>query len=536
MIRVRSGSAIDQTDGVFAVRGAAGGFANLNVARVFQMGQFERIEWSSPANSRLVTITATVNGQTRTVAADLPDRGSFDWIPPDFGSAGTLSLTANFKTITGAAISSATDANAGVTRYATTITLGAAPTVGPGSSGTLSASSNSGAGVSLTSSTPSICTVSGTTVTGVANGTCSITANAAATGTYAAALPVTISFAIGGSQTITFTATAYMGVSSTLNLSATASSGLAVTFTSLTPGVCTVSGNVVTANTSGTCTVQATQPGNGSFAAAQPVNVNINAVPPAQIPRLVNISTRGPVFTGADVMIGGFIIGGNGPKTVVIRANGPSMAGQVAGTLGNPLLQLFNGSTQIAANDDWQSAPNASTIQSSGFAPLHPLESAIYTTLNPGAYTAIVSGVGGSTGIGLVEVFEVTLPNIPLINISTRGQVQTGNNVMIAGFIIQGETSRQVVVRARGPSMTAQGLPGALANPNLQIYNGATLIAANDNWQTDGNASSVQALGFAPSDPLESAILLTLPPGAYTAIVTGVGGTGVGIVEVFTVN
>jgi sugar lactone lactonase YvrE len=256
--------------------------------------------------------------------------------------------------------------------------------------------------------------------------------------------------------------------------------------------------------------------------------------PPSDPPRLVNISTRGRVLTGADVMIGGFIIGGGAPKTVVIRANGPSL--NIAGPLANPMLQLFSGQTQIAANDNWQDAANAATIQSSGFAPLHPLDSAIYTTLNPGAYTAIVTGVGGGTGVGLVEVFEVDLPSVPLINISTRGQVQTGNNVMIAGFIIQGSGPQTVIVRARGPSMTAQGLPGALANPMLQLFNGQTQIAVNDNWQQAANAATVQSSGFAPSDPLESAILVTLNPGAYTAIVTGVGNTtGVGIVEVFTV-
>jgi hypothetical protein len=123
-----------------------------------------------------------------------------------------------------------------------------------------------------------------------------------------------------------------------------------------------------------------------------------------------------------------------------------------------------------------------------------------------------------------------------LINISTRGQVQTGNNVMIAGFIIQGSGPQTVIVRARGPSMTAQGLAGALANPMLQLFSGQTQIAVNDNWQQAANQATIQSSGFAPADPLESAILMTLAPGAYTAIVTGVGGTtGVGIVEVFTV-
>jgi hypothetical protein len=222
-------------------------------------------------------------------------------------------------------------------------------------------------------------------------------------------------------------------------------------------------------------------------------------------------------------------------KTVVVRARGPSMAAQgVPGTLANPQLQLFSGATQIAFNDNWGDAANAATLTSSGFAPSHSLESAILTTLNPGAYTAIVSGVGGTTGVGLVEVFEVDEPATPLINIATRGQVLTGDNVMIAGLIIQGDGPQTVVVRARGPSMAAQGVPGTLANPQLQLFSGATQIGFNDNWQDAANSAAIQSSGFAPADGVESAILVTLQPGAYTAIVTGVGATtGVAIVEVF---
>ena len=277
----------------------------------------------------------------------------------------------------------------------------------------------------------------------------------------------------------------------------------------------------------GTCVV--------TMSAAATVTATFSST--ANPPRLVNISTRGQVLTGSDVMIGGFIISGSTPKTVVIRANGPSLTALgLPGALANPLLQLFSGQTQIAINDNWQSAANSATIQSSGFAPSNPLESAIYTTLNPGAYTAIVSGSGGAVGVGLVEVFEVDLPSAPLINISTRGQVQTGNNVMIAGFIIQGSGPQTVVVRAGGPSLTALGLPGALANPVLQLFSGQTQIASNDNWQQAANAAAIQPSGFAPLNILESAILMTLNPGAYTAIVTGAGGgTGVGIVEVFAV-
>jgi len=251
--------------------------------------------------------------------------------------------------------------------------------------------------------------------------------------------------------------------------------------------------------------------------------------------RLVNISTRMQVLTGNDVMIGGFIIGGSVPKTVVVRARGPSLIPfGIPNALANPRMDLYSGQSIIATNDDWGSAANAAAVTASGFAPTNALESAVHITLVPGAYTAVVSGVGNATGVGIVEVFEVDQPAVPLANISTRGRVLTGNDVMIGGFIIQGDAPQTVVVRARGPSLVPFGITEPLGDPVLQLYAGQSVIAANDDWGTAANAAQIQASGFAPADPRESAILVTLPPGAYTAIVTGAGGgTGVAIVEVF---
>jgi YVTN family beta-propeller protein len=256
-------------------------------------------------------------------------------------------------------------------------------------------------------------------------------------------------------------------------------------------------------------------------------------------PRLGNIATRGQVLTGNDVMIGGFVIGGSVNKTVVVRARGPSLAAfGITNALANPLLQLVRSSdqTQIASNDDWQSAANAAQVTASGFAPSHSLESAILMSLPPGAYTAIVSGVGGGTGVGIVEVFEVDHFESPLINIATRGKVLTGNDVMIGGFVIQGGGSQTVVVRGRGPSLVPFGITNALADPVLQLVRSSdqATIATNDDWIAASNASAINDSGFAPSSAKEAAILITLPPGAYTAILSGAGGgTGVGIIEVF---
>ena len=255
--------------------------------------------------------------------------------------------------------------------------------------------------------------------------------------------------------------------------------------------------------------------------------------------RLINLSTRGQVQTGNNVMIGGFVIGGSTAKKVLIRAVGPNLANYgVTGVLANPTLELHKSSDNsiIASNDDWGTSTNAAEISASTLAPVDSKEAAILATLNPGAYTAIVTGNGGGTGVGIVEVYELDHPEIPMINISTRGQVLTGSNVMIGGFIIQGTSNQTVLIRAVGPNLANYGVTGVLANPTLELHKSSdnSIIATNDNWGTASNAAAITATGLAPVSPLESAILISLPPGAYTAVVSGAnGGTGVGIIEVF---
>ncbi|MBE0528261.1 MAG: hypothetical protein IH629_03540, partial [Thermoleophilia bacterium] len=328
------------------------------------------------------------------------------------------------------------------------------------------------------------------------------------------------SVTVGGTGTVTATGGA---------------SGNPVVLMSLAAGTCTISGTTVTGVAAGTCTIAANQAGSADYAAAPQATQSFSIAASASPQRLVNISTRGPIFTGNDVMIGGFVIGGASPKQVLVTARGPSLAPfGVTGAMANPTLQLFSGQAMIAANDDFGTAPNLAQIQASGVAPTDPTESAILATLNPGAYTAIVSGAGGGTGVAIVEVFERDRPDAPLINISTRGQVQTVNNVMIGGFVIQGDAPQTVLITARGPSLAPFGITNALANPSLQLFSGQTLIASNDDIGTAPNLAQIQATGVAPTNALESAILVTLNPGAYTAIVSGVGGgMGVGIVEVF---
>jgi hypothetical protein len=335
-------------------------------------------------------------------------------------------------------------------------------------------------------------------------------------------------------------------VGGTTTASATATSGLAVAFSSKTPNICTVSGTnggTVTGVATGTCTIAADQAGDANFAPATQVTQTILV---GSGTRLFNLSTRAQTLTGGDIVIGGFTISGSAAKTVVLRARGPSMSG-ITSPLANPMLQLFSGPTQIASNDNWQSDPaQAALITSSGFAPSNPNEAAIYKTLSPGAYTAFVTGVGG-TGVGIFEVFEVDKPEAPLINISTRANVKAGENVMIGGFIIQGSSPQTVVVRARGPSLAGAGIANFLADPVLTLYSGASPIAVNDNWTTDANQGLLLSSGFAPNYFFEAAVYRTLAPGAYTVVVSGVthvandgsglisDGTGVAIVEVFAV-
>jgi hypothetical protein len=262
--------------------------------------------------------------------------------------------------------------------------------------------------------------------------------------------------------------------------------------------------------------------------------------PPDPTGRLANISTRGSVGTNDDVMIGGFIIEGTGPKTVLIRGRGPSLSSSgISGLLSDPAIQLFAGGTLLATNDNWEDGGQPEEIQATGLAPPESLESAILRPLDPGAYTVIVSGASSGTGTGIVEIFDVdddTYVSI-LKNLSTRGRVQTGDGVMIGGFIIEGPEARTVILRARGPSLEGAGVEGALQDPYLRLFSGGTQIDFNDDWQEGSRAAEIETSGLAPSDPMEAALLRTLSPGAYTLVVEGVGGTvGVGIVEAIDVT
>ena len=253
--------------------------------------------------------------------------------------------------------------------------------------------------------------------------------------------------------------------------------------------------------------------------------------------RLANISTRGLVGTGDNVLIGGFIISGSSAKRVLVRGIGPSLIPfGVTNALLNPTLELHNqNSALLFSNDNWITAANKQEISDTGRAPGSSQESAILTMLAPGNYTAIVRGSGNTTGVALVEVYDQDSGPGPLLaNLSTRGDVGTGANVMIGGVIVTDD--KTVVVRALGPTLTQFGVTNALSDPALELRNAqGALVDSNDNWQTSPRKTQIQASGHAPPNPAEPAVYVSLPTGNYTAIVRGVGPapTGTALVEVY---
>jgi plastocyanin len=259
--------------------------------------------------------------------------------------------------------------------------------------------------------------------------------------------------------------------------------------------------------------------------------ITVHAQPASQ---LTNISTRLRVETGANIGIGGFIIKG-GSKKVLVRALGPSLASfGVTGVLMDPTITLVDvGGNPLGQNDSWKSTQQTE-IEATGLAPGDDHECGIITTLPAGNYTVLLSGVGSTSGVGIVEVFDLdtTMPG-RLGNVSTRGQVQIDDKVMIGGFIIGGTDPLKVIVRGKGPALTAAGVPGALQNPFIQLFSGPTVLAQDDNWR-DTQQAEINASLLPPTDDRESAIVATLPPGPYTVVVRGVAQTaGVGLVEVF---
>jgi matrixin len=259
---------------------------------------------------------------------------------------------------------------------------------------------------------------------------------------------------------------------------------------------------------------------------------------------LVNLSTRAFVGTGNDVVIGGFIIQGSQPATVVLRGIGGSLpALGINNALEDPVIELHSsGGGTIAESDDWVGEASDSQIASYHLDPSNSRESGLIATLNPGNYTVVLRSFpvsnGHVTGIALVELYDLHTTGGRAGNISTRGPVLSGNQLLIAGFIVGGSQTKEVVVRAIGPSLSGANISGALQDPTVELRDGSgNLVDSNDNWGSHPKATQIQAEGLAPTQPAESALQATLAPGSYTAIVRGANGaTGVGLVEIYDLS
>lgn len=271
---------------------------------------------------------------------------------------------------------------------------------------------------------------------------------------------------------------------------------------------------------------------------------------------LTNISTRGQVGTGANTMITGFVVGGTAAKQLLIRSVGPTLTTfGLSGAISGTQLAVYSGSTLVASNTGWSSTnTNAASVsnadgQVGAFAlPSGSADSALVGTFLPGAYTAVTSGVSGATGVALAEVYDLDayspFSTKKLINVSTRGTVGSGADVMIGGFNINGTAPKRLLVRGAGPGLTALGVSGALATPHLQLINANTQAVIRENyaWQEGNDSALVQAAELATgaftyvNGSADSAILITLPPGTYTAVLSGTGSsTGTALVEVYEV-
>jgi DNA-binding beta-propeller fold protein YncE len=399
----------------------------------------------------------------------------------------------------------------------------------------------------------------GITGTPTIAGTYSVTIGASnAGGTGTANLIVTITPA---SQTITFPVPASVVANAApFTLAATSSSGLPITYTVLS-GPATVSGNTVTlTGTAGTVTIQASQGGNLAYSAASSATVSfqVTAVPK---PVLVNLSARSAV-TPASPMIAGFVIAGTTAKTLVLRGVGPSLSSfGLSPVLAHPQLSLLDANGNVlATNTGWGgSATLASAFGSVGAFPLAATsaDSAVVATLSPGAYTMkVADAVTDSGGMALGELYDASVDptgvSQKLINLSSRGQVGTGNSVLVCGFMVSGTTAKTVLIRGVGPSLAPYGLTGLLADPVLNVYDSSgNLVATNNDWgtpvgvnasQTPATASTLTStaaqVGAFPliAGSKDAALIVTLPPGAYTAQVSGNGGTtGNGMAEVYEI-
>jgi hypothetical protein len=365
--------------------------------------------------------------------------------------------------------------------------------------------------------------------------------------THTGALPTGVSFTDNNDGTASLAGTPAAGTGGAYPLTITANNGVTPDANqSFILTVFEVPTPTPTATATATPTPTATPTTTPTATATATPTGTPTATPTPTPAQSLNISTRLRVDTGDKVMIGGFIIRGNASKPVVLRGLGPSLVNAgipAANVLQDPFLELHgpNGAL-ITSNDNWMESPQKSQIEGTIFQPTDDRESVILATLPPAAYTVILKGAGETTGIGLIEVYDNDQAvDSDLANISTRGFVMTGDNVMIGGFTLGGNNNAtRIAVRALGPSLTSSGLSNVLADPTLELHNAnGTVMISNDDWQSDPvSAAELAGNGLALPDPKESGIFTSLaPPGQFTAIVAGKdGGVGIALVEIYNLK
>jgi hypothetical protein len=280
-----------------------------------------------------------------------------------------------------------------------------------------------------------------------------------------------------------------------------------------------------------------------------PATLNVESVSSA--PRLINISTRAQVGIGGNIFISGFVVGGSGMETLLIRADGPALSGfGIAGVLAQPSMSLVDSTGKVIGfNTGWSTSQSPAQIAAAASAvgafalASGSADCALIASVPPGAYSVEVSGVNNTVGVALTEVYEMSSNGTRLVNISTRAQVGTGTNILVSGFVISGSGTEQVLLRGDGPALSALGVTGALSQPSLTLTNNAGMvIASNTSWGTNSSPSQIASVGSSvgafplTTGSADCALLLNLTPGAYTMQVSGVNSTtGVALAEVYEV-
>jgi hypothetical protein len=301
--------------------------------------------------------------------------------------------------------------------------------------------------------------------------------------------------------------------------------------------------------------VIATGPGGSVVSTSTTLAVMASATNTA---RLVNLAVRATAGSGDRVLFMGFAVGGGGTagsKDLLVRGIGPALAPfGVTGTLADPKVEIFTGTNLLDENDNWSGnvrvASVTPTVGAFALEPVTSKDAALVTTRMAGSYTAQVSGTGTAPGVVLAEIYDATptsaftVSTPRLINVSARTQVGTGNDILIAGFVIGGTSAKAVLLRAIGPTLGTFGVTGVLADPKLELFQGgaADAISTNDNWGAATNAAQIKSAAVSVGafelalESRDAVLLVTLPPGSYTAKVSGVNnGTGFALVEVYEV-